>query len=57
MWHLAASKISINLPFLKWNDFLSYLWYDKKIIFDPVKNERLKTEILQAARCHVLWLY
>ena len=26
MWHLKACKISVNLLFLKWNDFLSYLW-------------------------------
>ena len=65
MWHLAACKISVSLLFLKWNDFLSYLWltvawiqgYDKKSFhFDPVKNERL-TEIIQAVRCHILTFY
>ena len=26
MWHLTACRISVSLSFLKWNDFLSYLW-------------------------------
>ena len=47
MWHLTACKISVSLLFLKWNDFLLYLWinvetsiqkYDKKSFhFDPVQ--------------------
>ena len=28
----------------------------KKNIYDPVQEQRL-TEILQAVRCHILWLY
>ena len=51
MWHLRACKISVSLSFLKWNDFLLYLWinvaninseiYDKNhFIFNPSsKNE------------------
>ena len=26
IWHLTACKISVSLSFLKWNEFLSYLW-------------------------------
>ena len=41
MLHLTACKISVSLLFLKWNDFILYLWIndaninsenDKKII-------------------------
>ena len=67
MWHLTACKISVTLSFL--NEMIFYRIcelmlpkliqrYDKKLFhfFILFKNERL-IEILQAIRCHILWLY
>ena len=67
MWHLTASKISV-LDLDK-NEMIFYhiselmlptliQRFDKKnhFIFDSFKNESLN-EILQAVRCHFLWLY
>ena len=66
MWHLTACKISVSLSFLKWNDFLSYLYVaninseirKQKIIsfLTQIKTESL-SEILQAVRCHILLSY
>ena len=66
MWQLTACKISVSLLFLNWikNEMIFYRIselmlptliqrYDKKSFH--FKNERL-TEILQAVRCHILWL-
>ena len=67
MWHVTACKIPVSLSFFElnqnWNDIygISELMlatliqrYDKKSFH--FKDKRL-TEILQAVRCHILWLY
>ena len=53
--------VKFKLPGSKWNDFLSYFWINVGNIniisfLIQFKNERL-IEILQAVRCHILWLH
>ena len=69
MWHLTACKISVSLSFFRLikNEMIFYgiaeLMLSTLIQFndnDTIKKSFLEqrlTEILQAVRCHILWLY
>ena len=70
MWHVTACTISVSLSFLNGikNDFYFIIFYRiSELMLAPLiqrygkklfhfRNERL-TEILQAVRCNILWLY
>ena len=66
MWHLTACQISVSVLFLNWikNEIFYHISelmlatliqrHDKKLFH--LKKERLN-EILQAVKCHIVWLY
>ena len=67
LWHLKACKISVSLSFFNWIKNKMIFNRISEVMLPALiqryaknhfifKNERL-TEILQAFRCHMLWLY
>ena len=55
MWHLTACKIYVCLSFLKWNDFLSYLWINVEMIFYRISELMLPTLIQRYDKNHFIF--